>query len=75
MLIPTVLRERRYRFCFFSNEGQEPLHIYVKTGGDEAKFWLEPIELVANYGFNARELNQIKQIPENSEQPSNSASV
>jgi hypothetical protein len=60
--MPTVLRVGRYRFFFFSNEGIEPPHIHVKAGGDEAKYWLEPISLVVNYGFNARELGQIERI-------------
>ena len=46
--MPTVLRVGRYRFHFFSNEGREPLHIHVKAGEDEAKFWLDPIQLAAN---------------------------
>lgn len=45
--MPTVLRMGRYRFYFFSNEGEEPPHIHVKSGGEEAKFWLDPIELVS----------------------------
>ena len=57
--MPTVLRVGRYRFLFFSNEGREPPHIHVKAAGDEAKYWLDPVQLAANYGFNARELNQI----------------
>ena len=57
--MPTVLRIGRFRFFVFSNEGQEPAHIHVKAAEDEAKFWLEPVELVTNYGFNARELTQI----------------
>ncbi len=60
--MPTVLRSGRYRFFFFSNEGQEPPHIHVKAGGDEAKFWLSPVALAANYGFNAHELNEIQQL-------------
>ena len=60
--MPTVLRVGRYRFFFFSNEGQEPAHIHVKAGDDEAKFWLEPVHLAANYGFNARELNEIQRL-------------
>jgi hypothetical protein len=60
--MPTVLRVGRFRFYFFSNEGQEPPHIHVKAGDDQAKFWLDPITLAANYGFAARELNEIAQI-------------
>lgn len=66
--MPAVLRIGRYRFVFFSNEGQEPPHIHVKAGGDEAKFWLDPVGLVVNYGYNARELNQIKQMIEENRQ-------
>jgi hypothetical protein len=60
--MPTVLRIGRYRFHFFSNEKNEPPHIHVKAGSDEAKFWLDPVELAANYGFNARELNEVERL-------------
>jgi len=62
--MPTVLRVGRYRFFFFSNEGQEPPHIHVKAGSEEAKFWLLPVELEANYGFNQRELTTIQELVE-----------
>ena len=55
--MPNVLRIGRFRFFFFSNEGQEPAHIHVKAGEDEAKFWLEPqLELAENYGLRARDV-------------------
>lgn len=60
--MPTVLRVGRFRFLFFSNEGIEPPHIHVKAGSDEAKFWLEPIALAANYGFKAHELNEVERL-------------
>ncbi|MEX2141796.1 MAG: DUF4160 domain-containing protein [Pirellulales bacterium] len=60
--MPTVLRVGRYRFFFFSNEGKEPPQIHVKAGSDEAKFWLDPVDLEANYGFNSRELNSIERL-------------
>lgn len=60
--MPTVLRVGRYRFFFFSNEGQEPAHIHVKAGEDEAKFWLAPVQLVVHYGFSGRELKQIQRV-------------
>ena len=60
--MPTVLRIGAYRFFFFSNEGSEPPHIHVKAGSDEAKFWLDPVALVTNYGFNVRELNAIERL-------------
>ena len=62
--MPTVLRSGRFRFFFFSNEGEEPPHIHVKADSAEAKFWLFPVELAVNYGFNLRELNQIERLVE-----------
>ena len=49
--MPTVLRIGRFRFYFFSNEREEPPHIHVKAAQDQAKFWLNPIQLASNYGF------------------------
>jgi hypothetical protein len=62
--MPTVLRVGRFRFFFFSNEQQEPPHVHVKAAEDEAKFWLDPVQLVVNYGFNGRELNRIEKLIE-----------
>ena len=60
--MPTVLVVEGFRFFFFSNEGQEPPHIHIQAAGDQAKFWLEPLRLAANYGFAARDLNEIERI-------------
>ncbi len=62
--MPTVLRVGRFRFFFYSNEGREPPHIHVKSGDDEAKFWLDSISLAANHGFNARDLSEIERLVE-----------
>ena len=42
--MPTVFRERGFRFFFYSNEGnpREPMHIHVEKDNMEAKFWLYP---------------------------------
>ena len=60
--MPTVLKIGRYRFFFFSREGNEPLHIHVENDDNYAKFWLEPVELAKSIGYNAKELNQIRKI-------------
>ena len=65
--MPTVLRIGRFRFYFFSNEREEPPHIHVKAGQDEAKFWLNPTELTSNYGFSSRQLNDLGRLVEESE--------
>jgi len=60
--MPTVLRIKGYRFFFFSNEMNEPLHIHVESAGKYAKFWLEPIALARNTGFRSFELIEIRNI-------------
>lgn len=60
--MPVVLRVGRFRFLFYSNESNEPPHIHVKAVEDEAKFWLDPVQLAANYGFNVSEVNQIEKL-------------
>jgi hypothetical protein len=58
--MPTILRIGRFRFFFFSNEGNEPPHIHVKAGDSIAKFWLNPVELAANHGFNGKTLRRLE---------------
>jgi hypothetical protein len=66
--MPTVLRIGGYRFFFFSNEGQEPAHIDVESGGSYAKFWLDPVVLSTSVGYNGKELTRLrKMVDERSE--------
>lgn len=58
--MPTVLKYRSYRFYFYSHENNEPPHIHIDKDEKSAKFWLNPISLSVNYGFNQKELNYIK---------------
>ena len=60
--MPTVLRIGPYRFHFYSREGNEPPHIHAARDDLEAKFWLRPVKLAANYGFPAAELKRIERL-------------
>jgi Domain of unknown function (DUF4160) len=60
--MPTVFVINGFRFFFYSNENDEPVHIHVEKAEDAAKFWLNPVELEYNYGFSSRELKQIESI-------------
>ncbi|KPL17492.1 MAG: hypothetical protein AMS26_00850 [Bacteroides sp. SM23_62] len=62
--MPTVLRVKGYRFFFFSNEGHEPIHIHVEKAESYAKFWLDPIRIAIDFGFNSKELREINSIIE-----------
>lgn len=60
--MPTVLREGPYRVYFYSHEPGEPPHVHVDRDDSSAKFWLEPVSLVVNLGFSARELRVIERL-------------
>jgi len=60
--MPTVLKIGKYRFFFFSNEGNEAEHIHVESDENYAKFWLDPINLAKSIGYNAKELNEIRKL-------------
>ena len=61
--MPTVLTLGSFRFHFYSDEGQEPAHIHVRTAAGECKFWLEPsIMLAGNRGVKPHQLRQIESL-------------
>jgi len=60
--MPTVLNINGYRFFFFSEEGNEPIHIHIEKGEKYAKYWVNPVSLARNKNFRAHELTEIKKI-------------
>ena len=58
--MPTVLRSGPYRFYFYSHEPNEPPHIHIDRDDLSAKFWLNPVQLPANFGFRVHELREIQ---------------
>jgi hypothetical protein len=57
--MPTVLRERGFRFFFYADDRAEPQHVHVQREARTAKFWLEPIECEWSSGFSRSELMDI----------------
>jgi hypothetical protein len=57
--MPTILRIKGYRFFFFSNEGDEPIHIHIEKAENYAKFWLDPVSIAVDFGFNSKQLREI----------------
>ena len=39
--MPTVLMISGWRFFFYPNEGNEPMHIHCRKGDADAKYWLD----------------------------------
>ena len=63
--MPVVFRYKSYRFFFYSNEGdpREPLHVHVRSGEGDAKFWLKPgVHLADSDGYDARVLRELTRV-------------
>ena len=60
--MPTIFRFGPYRFYFYSHEPNEPPHVHIDRDSSTAKFWLEPVSLANNIGFNAKELRKLQVI-------------
>jgi hypothetical protein len=52
--MPTVLFILGWRLFFYSNEGEEPIHIHAEKGDMECKFWLnkEEIDVREEFAYN-----------------------
>ena len=57
---PAVLRSGPCRFYFVSHDLNEPPHVHIDGDAFPVKFWLEPVALVYNLGFPARELRKLE---------------
>jgi hypothetical protein len=62
--MPTDMRLDGYRFFFFSNKGNEPVHIHVESGDGYCKYWILPVSLTHSSGYDSSELNKIRKLVE-----------
>lgn len=64
--MPTVFRHKGFRFLFYANEGnpREPVHVHAVKNGIDAKFWLNPVRVAYNDGFNAHTLRELLELVE-----------
>ena len=61
--MPTVLYKNGYRFFFYSQEGNEPMHVHITKAEGIAKIWLEPEPNSAFFvRFSVREQREIIQL-------------
>jgi hypothetical protein len=67
--MPVVLRYKGFRFLFYANEGnpREPVHVHAVKDGIDAKFWLAPVRVAYNDGFNAQILRELLEVVEANE--------
>ena len=65
--MPVIFRYKGFRFFFYSNEGnpREPLHVHVRNGDGDAKFWLHPtVQLADSSGFDSKTLRELAEVVE-----------
>ena len=63
--MPTILKIGPYRFFFFSEESNEPVHVHVIREQTEAKFWMYPtVSIADNKGFAQHELRKVMRLVE-----------
>jgi hypothetical protein len=62
--MPEVFRKLGFVFFFYSNEGNEPMHIHVRKAGGFAKYWIEPIELEFSQGMKVNDLKTAEKLIE-----------
>jgi hypothetical protein len=61
--MPTLLRLNGFRFFFYSNENNEPIHVHVNKAEANGKIWLEPsISVEYLIGFTNSEEKEILEI-------------
>ncbi|MEO7293705.1 MAG: DUF4160 domain-containing protein [Ginsengibacter sp.] len=61
--MPTVFKINGFRFYFYSNENDEPMHVHVEKAGANGKIWLEPdLNIAYMHHFTSKEVQQIMEI-------------
>jgi hypothetical protein len=64
--MPTILYVMGWRFFFYANEGNEPIHIHSQKAEKECKYWLDilkfDLEEAYNYNMNNKDKRQVKKI-------------
>lgn len=52
--MPTILMLSGWRIYFYSNEGNEPIHVHCQKGDAESKYWIdiENFEATEVYSYN-----------------------
>lgn len=64
--MPTIFIFFGFRFFFYSDD-HTPIHVHVTKDGHEAKYNVQPLELIYNHGFKSSEVKMIESIIEENE--------
>ena len=66
LAIPTILLVKGWRVFFYSNEGNEPMHVHARKGDADCKFWIDTarfeIEEDFAYGLTPQLRREVRQV-------------
>lgn len=67
--MPTALTKDGFRFFFYSNENDEPMHVHITKGDAAGKVWLIPeITVAYSLGFTPTEQKRmLEMVKENTD--------
>lgn len=64
--MPAILFIKGWRFYFFSNEINEPIHIHCKKAEKECKYWIDienfDVEEAYSYNMDGKDKRDVKHI-------------
>ena len=61
-MAPTIFREGKFRFFFFSRE-ESRMHVHVSHPDGEARFWLTPaLALATSAGVSPKQIKEPKKL-------------
>ncbi|MBI5773076.1 MAG: DUF4160 domain-containing protein [Verrucomicrobia bacterium] len=64
--MPTVLMINGWRFHFYANEGNEPMHIHAVKAEKECKYWIDAdgfkIREAFGYNMSPRDTREVRQL-------------
>ena len=66
--MPFIFREKGHEFSFFMFDLNEPLHVHVRNGRKQAKFWVDALTVAWVRGYHTHELTEIERIIRNNEE-------
>jgi hypothetical protein len=65
--MPTILYVQGWRFHFYSNEANEPIHVHAVKGDADCKYWLLPerFDIVEDFGVPLHAAFAARSAPDN----------
>ncbi len=64
--MPTIMLIEGWRFFFYANEMNEPIHIHCRKAEKECKYWIDSEEFqiyeAYSYNMNNKDKRQVKKI-------------